>query len=149
MLTSIIRQLPQLTQQELKTLKAAIDELSHNQPCTGVPALYDVFGQVLGTVPPFSVFQASGAYRPFMRHVDGITTFMLKYFSEANKLQRIALMTFVVRALIADLKGRGVPITVGTLVKNLGRFEQVFSSEFPNYLESGLAPMILKALKEK
>jgi hypothetical protein len=149
MLSVIIKQLPGLNQQELKTLKAAIDELTHRCTDENEPPLYDVLRRVIGTTVPYSAFQATDAYKHWRRHNQSISTFMGLYFPDASKVQRLALMTFIVRALVNDLKGRSVSITVGSVVKNLGRFGQMFEKEFPDYLSSGMAPLILKSLKER
>ena len=149
MLSTIIKQLPQLTQQELSILKAAIDELSDRQATESEPPLYDVLRRVIGTVGPYSAFKLTQAYKQWRKHVLSVNTFMGLYFPQATKIERMALMTFIVRALVNDLKGRDVPVTVGSVVKNLGRFGQVFEDQFPNYLGSGLAPLILTALKGK
>lgn len=147
-LTDIIKQLPGLEQQDLKALKATIEELLHKRDNEAEPPLYDVLRRVIGTVAPYSVFQATGAYKQWRKHADYAAAFIAKNFPDASKVQRQALMTFVVKALVMDLRGRNVPITVGSMVKNLGRFAQVWETEFPGYLESGMGAMILKAMEK-
>src|SRR5262245_27093331 len=119
MLSEIIAKLPQLGQQDLQTLKATIDQLLHKQDKEAEPMLYDVLRRVLGNVQPYSVFRGTQAYKKWRRHAEYAQTFIDKNFPEANRVQRMALMTFVVQALVRDLKARDVPITVGTLVNNL------------------------------
>jgi hypothetical protein len=133
----------------LKTLKAALEGLIHKREDEAEPLLYDVLRRAIGTVPPYSVFQTTNAYKQWHRHAAYAEGFIAKNFPEATKLQRQALMTLTVKALVTDLKGRNVPITMGSVVKNLGRFAAIFDLEFPSYIESGMQFLILKALTEK
>jgi hypothetical protein len=145
----IISQLPKLAQDDLKTLKAAIEGLLVKNEKDKEPALYEVLKRVIGGVPPYSVFQRTKIYKQWCKHETYAENFIGRNFVEATKLERQALMTFAVQALTRDLRARGVPITVVTVARNLGRFAEAFESEFPNYISSGLQSLILKSLGER
>jgi hypothetical protein len=148
MLSELIAKLPSLSQQDLRTLKAAIEHLL-TKTTESEPTLYDAMRKVLGDVPHYDIFKKSNVYAIWRKHNDYAEMFIAKNFPEATKVQRLALMTFTVRALVNDLKSRDVPITVGSVAKNLGRFAAMFEGQFPGYLSSGMGPLILKALQEK
>lgn len=148
MLAEVLKLLPKLSQQELLLLKAAIEELVSQPDDAPEHPLWGVVTKAVGMAAPWAVFKTSrGNYRLWNKYAPAIDAFLDTQFPAATKLQRHALLTFIISSLIADLKGRGVPITIGIVIKNLGRFIQVFDDQFPGYLESGLAHLILRALK--
>ena len=144
LLADAISVLPNLSQQELLTLKAAIEELLTKTKNDDEPPLYGAIAKVLGTAPPYPIFKQT---KQWQRHADNVSLFIEQNFETATKLQKYALMQFIVEALVADLKERGVPITIGTVVSNLGRFAQVWENQFPNYIKAGMQNLILKAMK--
>jgi hypothetical protein len=148
MLADVLKLLPKLNQQELLTLKAAIEEFANQTDDIPEPPIWAVVTKAVGVPAPWNVFKNSREnFRLWQKHAPAIEVFLDHQFPTASKLQRHALLTFIVSSLIDDLKGRGVPITIGTIVKNLGRFIQVFEDQFPGYLGNGLAHMILRSLK--
>ena len=148
-LTVIISQLPKLSQDDLKTLRAAIDGLIQQDANRTEPLLYEAVRCAVSTVPPYSTFVRIKGFTIWLKHVEYAENFVSRNFPTASKLERQALMTFAVQAIVRDLKARNVPITAVTVARNLGRFAEAFEAEFPGYIQSGMQPMILKAMKEK
>ena len=81
-------------------LKAAIEELTDRRNVESEPPLYDVLRRVIGTVAPYSAFQATGAYKQWRKHVQSVNSFMALYFPSASKVERMALMTFYILGAI-------------------------------------------------
>lgn len=148
MLSEIIKQLPRLSQQELKTLRLAINELSTRKDDEGESFLYTALLKVTGSRTPYAIFMKTSGYQHWKRHLPDIERFIATNFPLANRITGLALATFTLQALCQDLKGRNVPISMGSVAKNLGRFADVFEDQFPGYLSSGLGPLILTMLKE-
>ncbi len=46
--------------------------------------------------------------------------------------------------LAGDLHERQIPVSVATIIRNLGRIQDVFDDAYPNYRKAGLAGLILK-----
>ena len=70
-------------------------------------------------------------------------------FSKLTKVKRLALLRALWGCVIADLRGRGWPVSVGSLARNLGRIPVCFDREFPGYLASGLAWLVLNSLDKQ
>lgn len=134
--------------QELTVLKTAIDELLRSVPDDAPePALWPVVTKAVGVPAPWQTFKTSKEpYGNWQKYAPAVDVFLDSNFPTASRVQRHALMTFIVSSIIADLKGRNVLISIGSVVRNLGRFVQMFEDQFPGYIESGLQHMILKAL---
>jgi hypothetical protein len=147
-INDLIKQLPKLTQSELKLLRLAIDELSVRKDDEGESYLYSALLKATGSRTPYSLFMKTTAYPHWRRHLPDIERFIATNFPSANRITGLALATFTLQALCQDLKRRNVPISMGSVAKNLGRFADVFEDQFPGYLSSGLGPLILTMLKE-
>lgn len=147
MLSNVLKLLPKLSKAELSTVELAIQELLKTKGTAGEPPLYAALGNAMQQCPPWGMFAKTNAALAFSRHAERAELFLKHHFPKAKKLDLHYLRTFTLRALIVDLKARDVPITVGTVTKNLGRFADVFEDQFPGYLQGGLAWLILRTLK--
>lgn len=96
----------------------------------------------------YSSLQQSRNYKTWKRSVSVVTHFLDSAFKgHANtEVERLALCRIFVQAMIKDFKRAEIPVSLGTLCNNLHRVQQAFDRAFPNYLESGLAHLIPKAL---
>lgn len=148
-ISKLIQELPKLSQQELKLLRLAIDELTTRKADQGESYLYAALLKAVGVPTPYSLFIKTSAYTHWRRYLPVMEQFLHTNFPKANRITCLALTTFILQALCRDLKERGVPISMGSVTKNLGRFADVFEDQFPNYLSSGLGPLILTMLKER
>jgi len=55
----------------------------------------------------------------------------------------------LLEALIDDLKGRGVPVSLGTVTINLSRLPEIYDLIFPGYRQAGLSHLVLEAMKKE
>lgn len=143
--------LPKLSQQELAAVRAAIDHLLVSQidELDTTAPLYSAMTALLGVRLSYRDYHNNVNYKTWKRSAPAVVTFIEDTWPEASKVAKLALMTFMLEALIADLKGRGVPISIGTVTLHLARVPQVFEQEFPDYIRSGLAHVVLTAMKKE
>ncbi len=92
-------------------------------------------------------FETTSAYKDFNRHAPGAVLFITKTFG-GTKTREMAAMKLVVGLLIDDLKKREIPVSLGSVCRNLNLLPMVFDAAFPNYRESGLVPMLLKQMEK-
>ena len=150
-LTSLLAELPKLRPDELATVKAAAEHLlgaQHEAPDSTTP-LYDALTSLLGNQMPYGRFKLSASWRMWARNAPTVVTFIDKNFPKATKVARLALMKFIVETLIAEMRERKIPVTVGSVTNNLTRCPEVFEMAFPDYIESGLQHLVLKAMEKK
>src|SRR5262245_22370060 len=118
MLSDCLKLLHDLNKRDLEKLKAAIEDklgkIRDDAPehllwgiickAAGIPALWDHF------------LNSTEHYPKWKKYVPAIDAFLEAQFPTATKVDHYALMTFIVSALVNDLKGRNVPITIGSIV---------------------------------
>lgn len=117
------------------------------QPATQLGAtVYEALGAALASPVPYATFAASKWGRAF----DAKVLPLGKWFDsklpgwDKNKVGQMALLRMLFELLSQDLLKRSVPTNMGTMVSNLGQIPRIFDQAFPNYIESGLGPFILK-----
>jgi len=88
------------------------------------------------------------AYKTWKQKAPAVVRFIEENFPEAGKLAKTAMMTFLIEALIDDLKERGVPVTVGTLTNNIDRLPALFDECYPGYRQAGLTNIIVSAMSK-
>lgn len=159
-LSKVLAALPGLSKPDLGAVRAAADSLlgprggSLVSPTEGAATpLFDAMMRALGLRLGFAAFQATATYKSYKRGASAVAVFLgdaaLKPFFK-DRVTGNAFMTLLIDCLIDDLKGRHVPISLGTLCNNLERAPAVFRTAFPDYIENGHSGIILKAMtKEK
>lgn len=147
----MLRELPKLSQEELATVRAAIDHLlgSSDHLLDNTSALYGAMITLLGIKLAYRDFNATKPYREWRKSAPAVVYFIDQTFPASGKISKMAITKYLLTALIDDLKARKVPVTLGVVVSNISRLPQIFDACFPNYRESGMAHLVLKALERK
>ena len=151
LLKDIIAALPKLSQSDLAAVRAAadhlltgkVDDLDHTIP------LFDAMTRLLGVRRSYRDFHRSVAYKTWRRTAPTALAFIDEAFPEATRVAKVAIMNMLLEALIEEFKERNWLISLVTVTRNLDRFEQVFENEFPGYLKSGLAHLVLESMLKR
>lgn len=133
---------------ELQAVRAAADRLLGSPAGTASP-LWGVVTTALGVQLPFTRFQKTAAYKSWLKNEPVVVSFVAATWPNLSKVQEMAIMNYLIGMLLDDLKGRGVPVTVGTIALNLGSIPHLLDHAFPDYRSAGLAHLILKAMMRK
>lgn len=151
-LRQVLSLLPVLSQSELATVKTAAEQLlvSSGAGSDEPDLLYDALTAALNVKLPYSHLPRQ------MRKAWDKNTPIVVQFMEVNwkvtkthKIMRMAMMKFLINLVIDELKAQRVPVSLGTVITNLHRIEEVFDRHFPSYRESGLSGLIVKAMERK
>lgn len=59
-----------------------------------------------------------------------------------KKVGAQAMMRWLIEMIVLDLKKKGVSISTGGVVRNLGRARFILMAAFPDYIESGMSSII-------
>ncbi len=150
-LTEVLAALPKLSQRDLATVRAAIDHLLVQQvdDIDLTSPLYDAMAKALGLHLSFRDFHNTTSYKTWKRTAPVVIAFIEKSWPEATKVAKAALMSFLIETLLDDLKSRNVPLTLGQVVMNLERMPMLVDTEFPDYIKSGMAHLILRAMTKE
>jgi hypothetical protein len=147
-LASILSALGGLSVNELKAVRAAADRLLGAPAATTGP-LWGIVTAQLGVKLPYDRFQKTAAYKAWVKNEPLVVSFVAATWPNLSKVEGLALMNYLIEMLLTDLKGRGVPVTVGTVALNLGSLPYLLDHAFPDYRKSGMAHLILKAMVRK
>lgn len=146
----IMQALPRLKVEELATIKAGIEHLlkgNASDTRDATEPLYDVVARAIGAKQSFQSFKGMRAFLTWKSKAPGVVLFIDELYPQAKLVAKQALMSMLVDGLITALKRHKVPITIGTMATNIARLPQVFETAFPDYRESGMQHMILKAME--
>lgn len=142
---TILAKLPNLSQRELTTIKAACDSLLDKPK--DAPVLYLTMLDFLGqTGPSYASFQKTVSWRPWQQNQQIVSSFVSSLWPGLSKVQEVALTHFLLSLLADDLKYLEVPVSIGSLSVNLGRLPELFDRSFPGYRENGLAGIVLSSM---
>lgn len=148
-LAGILSALGGLSVSDLKAVRAAADRLLGSPAATAGP-LWGILTAALGVKLPYDRFTKTQAYKAWVKNEAVVVSFIASTWPDLPKVQENALMNFLItEVLLPDLKGRGLPVTVGTVALNLGSLPHVFDHGFPDYRASGMSHLILKAMVRK
>jgi hypothetical protein len=100
---------------------------------------------------PFSTLKDSKYYNSWCKGTKVVNQFIEQHFKTYITSQpvRIGINRILIQILLADLKRLGVPPSLGTIARNMHRVPQAFDNQFPNYINSGLAYLVVKAITTK
>jgi hypothetical protein len=147
----IIAALPALSKRDLLAVRGAADALLGPQAAANngaTPPLFDAVTRALGLRIGFGTFQATATYKQFKRGEAAVSAFMTAELPEIkDAVTKQALCALIVSCLLDDLKGRHVPLSMGSVSSNLERAPQVFRDAFPGYLEGGAGRLIIDRLQ--
>ena len=144
--SQIIASLPTLSRADLSTVKGAADSLLGSPTAANDGAatpLFKILTQALGLRLGFTAFTKMKAYAAFKRGDENIGNFMQQTFPGLDRRMSQAVVGLMIECLIADLKGRGLPLSMGLVCNNLVRAPQTLRDAFPGYIESGHGQIIL------
>ena len=82
------------------------------------------------------------------RNINGLPEFVQKHFGKISKVDRLGVYVLMHNILINDLRKRNIPVSIGSICRNLNRITETFNNEFPGYFESGMGKVILFAMKK-
>lgn len=95
----------------------------------------------------FSTISTGKYLKAWKQSAASVNSFLDNSFSQAkSRSQRLGLCRIFIQALIGELKYKKIPVSAGTIVRNLHHVHQVFDRAFPSYLESGLAYLVVKSM---
>ena len=158
----ILTILPTLTEEELKQIYARSKILldrkkslqSKSSPRNEWAVLfYDSikarlrFLQITNT-PDFYIFEKMGRKEKFLSQHALVDEFITRAFKPQTKTDRLIAYHLVARLIIRDLRRRKIPCSIGPIVDNLHRAEELFDTAYPDYLQNNLSPMLINAYKE-
>jgi hypothetical protein len=146
-ITQLIQALPNLTQAELKTVKAAIDHLLKPDTSSS-QELFDVTINVLGIKTiGYRQFAKTKAHQSWVNNLPILDDLVKQIVgTTVPDTQMIHLKRFLISLLIADLKAKQLEVTMPKIAWHLGNIQEVFENAFPSYLASGIANLVLKGL---
>ena len=95
---------------------------------------------------PFSQFQKTKAYKTWEHAEGAVNEFIAKNWPKLTKVDHNALMLMLVGLRAESLKSANIPVGVQTVALTLHFIPETFDRAFPGYRETGLAPLVLKAM---
>jgi len=100
---------------------------------------------------PFSNLKEGNYYKAWQKGLGVVNQFIDEHFQShiKSKVQRIGICRIIIQVLLSDLKRLNIPPSLGTIARNLHRVPQTFDNQFPNYIQSGLAYLVIKAMTKR
>jgi hypothetical protein len=147
-LANILSALAKLNKKELATVRAAIDQLVKPQAASPVAlSLFEAIKLACGSTMPYSRLKGAVWAKCAAEANMFIDTTWPNI--NGNKLVRMGLERLLISLLIEDLREKGVKVTVGSIVCNLGRLPEVFDQNYPDYRQNQLQSLVLKAMEKR
>ena len=154
---TILAALPKLDRASLGAIQAAVAHLRGSTP-QNAPApvvtqaegwLFTAITAALGVKMGFDRMASTETYKHWQKHTPEAIGFITAQFAEALDKQAtaLALTRFLVGLIITDLKRQKVPVSLHSVIVNLGRMPSVFEDQFPGYIQSGAAKLVLHSIK--
>lgn len=146
-LASIVAELTRLEARELDAVIAACTKLKGQQRTEDPHAhLLGVIGHAVGDPLAYTKFKRSKEKREWRSSAAGVVSFVQDAWPGLRRVGHHAVLAFMIDILIKDMKKQDMPVNLTTVCNNLGRAPQVFDAAFPDYRQSGMQHMILKAM---
>lgn len=140
----IIAALPQLSRQDRLAVRAAADRLllGTGSQDTRAINLYPYLALACGSSMPFGRLPVA-LQSALAAQAEGVESFIKQHWPGQSKVVQGSIIKQLMGLLVASLRSRQIPVTVATLIRNLGSIQDVFDDNFPNYRQSGLCKLIL------
>jgi hypothetical protein len=145
-LQSIIAELPNLKEQELKLVKAAIEELLQPEEPS---VLYTALCRTVKQNLPFDAFARSRAFSRYKLNEKLVLEFVRFNWPDLSQVREQGLLCSLLQLLVGYLGGKNIPVSIGTVALNLHQLPTVVEQAFPGYLAAGLGPLLLQTLVPK
>lgn len=104
--------------------------------------------RISGKQLPYASFRSlpntRSTYNSFSEGFSYLNHYFIEYFPTLTGAERVKLYQLSLDILLRELRSNKVVCTIGTVAKNIIRIPELMSREFPGYLESGLACLIVK-----
>jgi hypothetical protein len=150
-LQRIIEALPHLTQTELKSVKVRIgfllkvgnqtDVETSTEELLVLDAIVSVLSSMGLEFPQVHLLKKRS--NPAFREKVGS---LFKYLNHSGlvRIEIRGLLLVGVKLLVDNMKGGSLPISGGTIMRNIGRIPSLINQAFPLYAESGILHMIVR-----
>lgn len=148
--TDIISILPKLSQDELNKITEASKFLTKKQ-IKNVDEYEWLFEAMLSELKihgirryiSFINFTETSNFKFFKKGSLEVLSFLKDVFPKyKSRVQKTGISRILIASLIRDMRSKHIPVTLGTISKNIHRLPEIFEISFPNYIESGLAHLI-------
>ncbi len=157
-MNSIIEQLPSLTNEELQAVRDTAtfltDNTKQNKPTDWEAKVFQAFNKQLSTSGiqtnlHYASFRRTSGYKAWIQSISKVETFITNNFGTLKNIERLALLNLFYKLLIDNMNEINVPITINTVSSHTKRIPEVFNMNFPGYIASGLAPMVLATMRKR
>ena len=149
-ISEIIGVLPALSEADRTLLKAALDGLTvTTDERNATTGLYEALCVAIGSSVPYGRFCQTPASKQWKLKSATAINFIETTFGSPNRIVTHNLMRMLSEALVDDLKAKGVPISIRSVVLSLDRLPQVFDGLFPDYRKNGWAHLVGQAMGRK
>jgi len=147
----ILSAVPNLSQKQLRQLRARIDLLTKSPSYDGEEQLFlDAINRVVksyaGGAMPMSVMVKQTYAPKFRSGAHAADEFISEHIKPEDRLQRRAAMLLIVRAASCFLDSRSIPVKHRTLVDQLESPAAMMDHAFPGYARAGLLRMVRKRM---
>jgi hypothetical protein len=151
----ILAALPSMKPADLKALQAVIGGLLADRPAKGATGaanpqawLFEAMAAALNVRQSYDSFISSPAGKTFKQTAPVAVSFISDNFVAAmgNRATAQGLMRYLLGLLLDELKRMKVPATRNTVSQHLHRLPEIFEHAYPNYISSGMAPLVLLAI---
>lgn len=97
---------------------------------------------------PYTTLTSSNYYKSWTRGLGVVNQFIDQHFHLyiRSKIQHIGICRILIQILLTELRRQHIPPSLGTIARNLHRIPQTFDNQFPDYIKSGLAHLIVQAM---
>ncbi len=156
--STIIEQLPSLTNTELQAVRDTATFLAgnttQNKPTDWEAKVFEAFNKQLSasgiqTNLYYASFRRTSGYKVWIQSVSKVEAFITNNFGRLKNIERLTLLNLFYKLLIENMKEINVPITINTVSSHTKRIPEVFNMNFPGYVASGLAPMVLATMRKR
>lgn len=106
-------------------------------------ALHGLMGRLGHRPPPWEGFKRSPDAPTFRRHAEMLMAYVRERVRARRRPTQLRALDVLLRMLARRLKRDEVPVTLRTLVRNMGRIPAVAADAFPGYEEAGLLPTLV------
>ncbi len=153
--TDIISALPKLSQDELRKINEASKFLTKKQ-IKNIDDYEWLFEAMLQELKIHGVYRYVGftnytdtpSFLHFKKGAKEVIAFLEDVFpTYQSRLQKTGISRILIASLIRNMRSMHIPVTLGTVSKHIHRLPEVFEISFPNYIQSGLAHLILQQME--